>query len=175
MTFGEKLQKLRKARNLSQEELAAQLSVTRQTISKWELDQSTPELGLLAQLSDIFGVTTDYLIKEDMGTVPCRENLAADIQSSRRPNTRQTLYIVLLCIGAAVILTAWILSVFHPWEVILNNGHTITGFWGFVRGTRSTVIVLLSIAALLTGLIGLIRPVLREMKARKSETTGETE
>lgn len=58
MTFGEKLQKLRKARRLSQEELAARLSVTRQTISKWELDQSTPELGLLAQISDIFGVTT---------------------------------------------------------------------------------------------------------------------
>lgn len=38
MTFGEKLQKLRKAHRLSQEELAAQLSVTRQTISKWELD-----------------------------------------------------------------------------------------------------------------------------------------
>lgn len=62
MSFGEKLQKLRKAQGLSQEELAARLNVTRQTISKWELDQSTPELGLLAQISDIFSVTTDYLI-----------------------------------------------------------------------------------------------------------------
>lgn len=64
MTFGEKLQKLRKAQGLSQEELAGRLSVTRQTISKWELDQSTPELALLAQISDIFGITTDYLIKD---------------------------------------------------------------------------------------------------------------
>ncbi len=65
MTFGQKLQQLRRARGLSQEDLAQQLSVTRQTISKWELDQSTPDLPYLAAISEYFGVTTDYLIKED--------------------------------------------------------------------------------------------------------------
>ena len=63
MTFGQKLQQLRKARGMSQEELAGQLSVTRQTISKWELDQSTPDLPYLAAISEFFGVSTDYLIK----------------------------------------------------------------------------------------------------------------
>ena len=47
MTFGQKLQQLRRARGMSQEDLAGQLSVTRQTISKWELDQSTPDLPYL--------------------------------------------------------------------------------------------------------------------------------
>lgn len=51
MTLGEKLQKLRKQSGLSQETLAEKVAVTRQTISKWELDQSTPELAILAQLS----------------------------------------------------------------------------------------------------------------------------
>ena len=64
MTFGQKLQQLRRARGLSQEDLAQQLSVTRQTISKWELDQSTPDLPYLAAISEFFGVSTDYLIKE---------------------------------------------------------------------------------------------------------------
>ncbi len=66
MTLGEKIQKLRKQQGLSQEALAEKVTVTRQTISKWELDKSTPDLDFIAQLSDIFSVTSDYLIKEDM-------------------------------------------------------------------------------------------------------------
>lgn len=68
MTLGEKLQKLRKERGLSQEALAEKVAVTRQTISKWELNQSTPDLALLAQLSDIFQVSTDYLIRTECTT-----------------------------------------------------------------------------------------------------------
>lgn len=66
MTLGEKIQTLRKQAGLSQEALAEQVCVTRQTISKWELDQSTPELELLTRLSDMFQVTTDYLIKPEL-------------------------------------------------------------------------------------------------------------
>lgn len=66
MTLGEKIQKLRKQQGLSQEALAEKVTVTRQTISKWELNQSTPDLDFIAQLSEIFSVTSDYLIKEDM-------------------------------------------------------------------------------------------------------------
>ena len=66
MTLGEKIQKLRKQEGLSQEALAEKVTVTRQTISKWELDQSTPDLDFVAQLSDIFNVSSDYLIKEEL-------------------------------------------------------------------------------------------------------------
>lgn len=57
MTLGEKIQKLRKQRGLSQEALAEKVTVTRQTISKWELGQSLPDLDFIAQLSDIFSVS----------------------------------------------------------------------------------------------------------------------
>lgn len=63
MAFGEILTTLRKSRGMSQEQLAEQLNLTRQTISKWELDQSTPDMEYIIKLSDLFGVTTDYLIK----------------------------------------------------------------------------------------------------------------
>ena len=66
MAIGEKIQKLRKQRGLSQEALAEKVTVTRQTISKWELGQSTPDLDFIAQLSDIFNVSSDYLIKDEM-------------------------------------------------------------------------------------------------------------
>lgn len=66
MTLGEKIQKLRKQRGLSQEAFAEKVTVTRQTISKWELGQSLPDLDFIAQLSDIFNVSSDYLIKDEM-------------------------------------------------------------------------------------------------------------
>lgn len=66
MTLGQKLQQLRKRDGLSQEGLAEKVAVTRQTISKWELDQSTPDLQLLAQLAELFHVSTDYLIKPEL-------------------------------------------------------------------------------------------------------------
>lgn len=63
MTFGERIQFLRKQKRMSQEELGEKLEVTRQTISKWELDQSTPDLDYIISISEFFDVTTDYLIK----------------------------------------------------------------------------------------------------------------
>ena len=66
MTLGEKIQKLRKQQGLSQEALAEKVTVTRQTISKWELGQSLPDLDFIAQLSEIFNVSSDYLIKDEM-------------------------------------------------------------------------------------------------------------
>lgn len=69
MTIGEKIQKLRKQNGLSQEALAEKVSVTRQTISKWELGQSQPDLGFVAALSDIFNVSSDYLIRDNVEAV----------------------------------------------------------------------------------------------------------
>jgi len=64
MQFHEKLQDLRKGRGFSQEELAERLSVSRQAISKWESGSAYPEIEKLVQLSEIFGVTLDSLMKE---------------------------------------------------------------------------------------------------------------
>ena len=63
MNFGDNLQALRRQQGLSQEQLAEKLDVTRQTISKWELNQSAPDLNYLCQLSEIFGISLDALVK----------------------------------------------------------------------------------------------------------------
>lgn len=63
MTFAEKLIELRKSKGWSQEELGDKLGVTRQTISKWELGSTTPEMEKIAALSELFNITTDELIK----------------------------------------------------------------------------------------------------------------
>ena len=64
MNFNEKLISLRKSKGLSQEELGAELNVTRQTISKWESGQSYPDFKRLVLLSDFFGLTLDELVKD---------------------------------------------------------------------------------------------------------------
>ena len=63
MDFSEKLLTLRKANNLTQEQLAEKLDVSRQSVSKWESGQATPELEKIVALSAVFHVTTDYLLK----------------------------------------------------------------------------------------------------------------
>lgn len=66
MSFSEKLYILRSRSNLSQASLAEGLDVSRQTISKWELGSSYPEIDKLVAISDFFHVTTDYLLKDDV-------------------------------------------------------------------------------------------------------------
>jgi transcriptional regulator with XRE-family HTH domain len=63
MNFSEKLLTLRKSKDLTQAQLAEKLNISRQSISKWESGQSIPELDKILELSNIFDVTTDYLLK----------------------------------------------------------------------------------------------------------------
>ena len=62
MSLGERLIELRKEKHLSQEEVADKLNVTRQTVSKWELDQSTPDFDKIIPLCELYGLTSDELL-----------------------------------------------------------------------------------------------------------------
>ena len=64
MSFGSKLQKLRRQNGLSQEELAQKCEVSRQAISKWEAGQSMPEIDKIILLAEMFGVSTGYLLRD---------------------------------------------------------------------------------------------------------------
>ncbi len=66
MKLGEKLQQLRRQSGLSQEQLAAQLTVSRQAVSKWELGETIPDTENVVQLSRLFGVSCDYLLREEV-------------------------------------------------------------------------------------------------------------
>ena len=65
MRFEEKIVELRKQKGLSQEELAEQLGVSRQAVSRWELGQTLPDIPNLLQLCELFGVSADYLVKDE--------------------------------------------------------------------------------------------------------------
>lgn len=65
MILGEKIAQLRRKNGWSQEELADKMGVSRQAVSKWESNQTTPDLERILRLSSLFGVTIDYLLKDD--------------------------------------------------------------------------------------------------------------
>ncbi len=67
MILADKIIDLRKKNGWSQEELAEKLGVSRQSVSKWEGAQSVPDMGRVVQLSELFGVSTDYLLKDSLG------------------------------------------------------------------------------------------------------------
>ncbi len=78
MNIADRIQHLRKTKGISQEQLADSIGVSRQAVSKWESEQSVPDLDKIILLSDLFEVTTDYLLK---GIEPSNDN--ADKPDSR--------------------------------------------------------------------------------------------
>lgn len=87
MSLAEKIMTLRKAQHWSQEDLADQLGISRQSVSKWESEASVPELDKIVRMSELFGVSTDYLLKEDITNGGHTENVEreADFGETVRP------------------------------------------------------------------------------------------
>ena len=83
MTLGEKLSKIRKENNYTQEQLAEILGVSRQSISKWESDIAYPETDKLIKIGKLFECSMDYLLNEDItekqGTQPAEKESFLDI------------------------------------------------------------------------------------------------
>lgn len=79
MILGEKIYKLRNASGLSQEQLAEKLQVSRQSISKWESGNTIPSMDKIVELSKIFGISTDYLLIDEIESLP--SEIVADLDS----------------------------------------------------------------------------------------------
>ena len=74
MNLGERLFELRKAKNLTQDEVAEKLNVTRQTVSKWETNQSTPDFDKILPLCELYGISTEELLKGEKQEQKIEEN-----------------------------------------------------------------------------------------------------
>ena len=109
MTLGENLRALCKEAGLSQEEVAGQLYVSRQTISKWESGQSYPDFQRLVLLSDYFGLTLDELVRDvDVADVRAKnvnneklDSIYNDINSAKK--TIKWLYNCYLVVGCGIV------------------------------------------------------------------------
>lgn len=105
--LSEKLYKLRKNSGLSQEQLAEQLNVSRQAISKWESGTAVPESEKLITISNYFGVSVDYLLKDE-------EEQVKSIDGITEENPK-TIVGIIICIAGIVSMIIWgVLSFFSP-------------------------------------------------------------
>ncbi len=87
MTLGERLTLLRKEMNLSQEEVAERLNVTRQTVSKWELDQSTPDFDKVIPICKLYNISSEELLtgrKADVNNNDQEYNLMTDQEIKKK-------------------------------------------------------------------------------------------
>ena len=99
MSLGERLLELRKSKHLSQEELAYKLDVTRQTISKWETDQSTPDFDKIMPLCKLYGITSDELLT---GKTTEKANEEVNVEPKDNRNKRLGLVISIFLFFLAI-------------------------------------------------------------------------
>ena len=132
MKFNEKLIELRRKEGLSQEELGYKLNVTRQTISKWELGQTTPEMDKLVELSKIFNVSVDDLINNS--EIPKNETTQIEDEpiinqdNNKREKNMKIIITVILVVVIILILIrlSTTLSIFSIFNKATNLQDTTT-------------------------------------------------
>jgi transcriptional regulator with XRE-family HTH domain len=134
MTLGEKILLLRKQGGMTQEQLAERLAITRQTVSKWELGESEPDVTYLIQLSEIFQVTTDYLLK-DVPNAPPKSDLPSEKAPTLQEKAKMWIGGIFTIIGVFGVLAFWVLSILHPAEygAVVVGPSIFWGLQGFVR------------------------------------------
>ena len=148
MIFADKLITLRKKAGWSQEELAEKLNVTRQSVSKWEGAQSVPDIDKILQLSCLFGVTTDYLLKDDAAEPEYTEDdtsplprvtlaQANDYLAKARANAPKLALATALCVVSPIPLLA----------LVALSEAGLFGIWDDLAGGIGLIALLVIIAA----------------------------
>ena len=111
MKINEKIYNLRKEHNLSQEELADKLNVSRQTISKWELGESNPDFDKIEPLCDVFNITTEELLRDKKEIVQSENSQKVDVIKA-----------ILICVSIFFYFIAIIATVVAEEFLHLNDG-----------------------------------------------------
>ncbi len=130
MNLAERILALRKARNLSQEELAEQIGVSRQAVGKWESGQSQPDLDKVIALSEFFGVSCDYLLKGDVPEASTDSETRTSPEAELPPNAGK----VMLWIATFFNFSIYVLAV-ALWRQFQTPLCTALAFLGLGAGT----------------------------------------
>ena len=120
MIIADKIVSLRKRAGWSQEELAEKLGVTRQSVSKWEGAQSVPDMDKVVSMSRLFGVTTDYLLKDELEEdAPCAAAEDNDPPLRRVTMEQASAYLALRKAAAPKVAAATALCIVSPVTLLL--------------------------------------------------------
>ena len=106
MTIGEKITKLRKEQNLTQEQFAELLNVSRQSVSKWELNITYPDTDKLIRMSKLFHCSLDFLLKDEM------ERMDMNVVSANEEGKYNKIYALILTYFSFPPLFGWLVGIF---------------------------------------------------------------
>jgi len=138
MKFNEKLIELRKKQGLSQEELGYKLNVTRQTVSKWELGQTTPEMDKLVEMGKIFNVSVDELINESEITTNVNPIIEDQPIGNKTPRDRKVLILIVIALVVVMIFIGIkIFSAFSPFNLFSKTTDKVFGAQEEIIGEES--------------------------------------
>ena len=151
MILADKIITLRKKAGWSQEELASQLGVTRQSVSKWEGAQSVPDLDKVVQMSRLFGVSTDYLLKDELEEEEFVESEADEAPLRRVTMEQAARYLALRKACAPKIALAVAMCIISPVVIIFLSAMADAGLGGISEDLAaglgvSVILVLVAIA-----------------------------
>lgn len=146
MKFNEKLIMLRKKEGLSQEELGYKLNVTRQTVSKWELGQTTPEMDKLSEMSRIFNVSVDQLIN-DSETINNVNNKIEDQPIYEKNNKKTspimffvfTIFIIIIIMFVAIGLCIFMKESKLKEDVFSSASSILDGISDIIKGQKDNI------------------------------------
>ena len=151
MILGEKIAALRKQNNWSQEELAEKLQISRQSVSKWESGASIPDLDRIVKLSALFGVSTDYLLKDEMEEIAWSETDEPSEEAVRRVSLQEANAFMDLSREASGRFALGVaLCILSPVAVILLNGFRESGRLSLSPGSVGSIgglVLILMVAA----------------------------
>jgi len=137
MKFNEKLSELRKKEGLSQEELGYKLNVTRQTVSKWELGQTTPEMDKLVEMSKIFNISIDELINES--EITHNQNPIIENQPIGEKNIKEK-KINIIIVGFIIIVIVLIFASFSIYNKVRETqGNIFDKFFSIFDKATNTI------------------------------------
>ena len=157
MNLGEKLQALRKARGWSQEELAGQIHVSRQTLSKWESGGAVPDTENVVALSRLFGVTTDYLLLGEGEAAAAPVTAAAG--EKKWPTARRVwLVIFLISVAGKIALRIWAstLPATEQWSHTFGRYVEVTGIRALMARYDILWLVALLWGMFIAGFVGTV-------------------
>lgn len=133
MVLGEKILMLRKARGMSQEQLAQALEVSRQAVSRWELNEAVPDVVRVVAMSELFGVTTDYLLKDGAGGYTGAETAHGAGPMSGRKSDQRWLGTVLAAGSALAIFGMWAVVELKGTNYYANGSFVGAGLSAYLR------------------------------------------
>ena len=154
MILADKIITLRKNAGWSQEELASQLGVTRQSVSKWEGAQSVPDLDKVVQMSRLFGVSTDYLLKDELEEEEFVESEVDETPLRRVTMEQAARYLALRKACAPKIALAVAMCIVSPVVIIFLSAMADAGLGGISENLAAGlgVSVILALVAIAVGI-----------------------